>query len=269
MAFILSWSSHKPMPFWTLFNQNASTVNPEKTSVGYLLIIQSPASELDTLNTVIKRVLHVAKSMEQQHVVLTVDEALYPKLLELKWSVEEYKYMLIRCLGGLHIVMNFQGVMGRHMSESGLSESCMYIVCSFGKQCCAAYHGRKGICTCHHDPQTYPTGYLATTPPTALYVPGWGWCCTESRTLRGLHIHWRRSQCTNGRQTDYRQFSGRRERVCCSSCTWKPECWILVGLYDYGQHPTLLDTSATWWIMASPLICFQVYATIPLHVRPC
>ncbi len=107
---------------WTLFNQNASTVNPEKTTVGYLPIIQSLASELDTLNTVIKRVLHVAKSMKQQHVVLMVDEALYPKLLELKWSVEEYKDMLIPCLGGLHIAMNFLGVIGRHMNESGLSE---------------------------------------------------------------------------------------------------------------------------------------------------
>ncbi len=60
--------------------------------------------------------------MEQQHVVLTLDEALYPKLLELKWSVEEYKDMIIPCLGGLHIAMNFLGVIGRHMSESGLSE---------------------------------------------------------------------------------------------------------------------------------------------------
>ena len=60
--------------------------------------------------------------MEQHHVVLTVDEALYPKLLELKWSVEEYKDMIIPCLGGLHIAMNFLGVIGRHMSESGLSE---------------------------------------------------------------------------------------------------------------------------------------------------
>ena len=74
------------------------------------------------LNTVIKRVFHVATSMEQQHVVLTVDEALYRKLLELKWSVEEYKDMIIPCLGGLHIAMNFLGVIGRHMSESGLSE---------------------------------------------------------------------------------------------------------------------------------------------------
>ena len=102
-----------------------------------------------------------------------VDEVLYPKLLELKWSVEEYKDMLIPCLGGLHIAMHFLGVIGRHMSESGLIEP--WIGCDLlGKQCCAAYHDRKEICTCHQDPPTYPTGSLATTTPTALYVPGWG-----------------------------------------------------------------------------------------------
>lgn len=106
------------MPSWTLYNQKASTINP---SVGYLPII-APASELATLNTIAKRVLHVAKSLKQQHVVLMVDDVLYPKLLELKWSVEEYRDILIPCLGGLHIAMNFLGVIGRHMNESGPSE---------------------------------------------------------------------------------------------------------------------------------------------------
>jgi hypothetical protein len=32
-----------------------------------------------------------------------VDESLHPKLLELKWSVDQYKDILIPCLGGLHI----------------------------------------------------------------------------------------------------------------------------------------------------------------------
>ena len=99
-------SCHNPMPSWILYNQKASTVNPEKTTVGYLPIIQAPTSDLDTLNKVVQRVLHVAKSMDQQHIVLTVDEAFYPKLLELKWSVEEYIDVLIPCLGGLHISMN-------------------------------------------------------------------------------------------------------------------------------------------------------------------
>ncbi|KAK2164242.1 hypothetical protein LSH36_67g03032 [Paralvinella palmiformis] len=35
MAVIWSGSSHKPMPSWTLYDQKASTVNPEKTTVDF------------------------------------------------------------------------------------------------------------------------------------------------------------------------------------------------------------------------------------------
>ena len=122
MAIIISRSSHKPMPSWTSFNEKASIVNPEQTSVGYLPIIHVVAHDIDTLNTVVRRVLHVAQSMDQEHVVLTVDEGLYPKLMELKWSVDQYKDILIPCLGGLHIAMNFLGVLGRHMEETDLCE---------------------------------------------------------------------------------------------------------------------------------------------------
>ena len=41
--------------------------------VGYLPVIQASASELDKLNTFVKRVLHVDK---------TVDEALYPMIAD-------------------------------------------------------------------------------------------------------------------------------------------------------------------------------------------
>ena len=67
--------------------------------MGYLPTIQAPADDIDMLNTVVRRVLHVAQSMEQEeHVVLTVDEGLYPKLMELKWYVDQYKDILIPCL---------------------------------------------------------------------------------------------------------------------------------------------------------------------------
>ena len=49
-----------------------------------------------------------------------MDEALFPKLMELKWSVAEYKDVHLLCLGGLHIAMNFLGVIGRHINQSGL-----------------------------------------------------------------------------------------------------------------------------------------------------
>ncbi|KAK2139447.1 hypothetical protein LSH36_1780g00005 [Paralvinella palmiformis] len=179
MAFILSRSSYKPMPSWMFYKQKVSTVNPKKTAVGYIPIIQAPASEHDTSNTVVKRVLHVAKSIEQQHLILTVDEALYPKCRTevvrrssggavpppplLHYWVEEYEDILIPCLGGLH--MNFLGVIGRHMRESGLSE--LWVGCDFlGANAAQHVIARKGY--------TCAIRTLTNTASMALYVPGWG-----------------------------------------------------------------------------------------------
>ena len=62
--------------------------------------IQAPAHHIDTLNTVVKRVLHVAQSMEQEHVVLTVSEDLYPKLMELKVAGSTHNGFLVDLLAG-------------------------------------------------------------------------------------------------------------------------------------------------------------------------
>ena len=105
MVFIRTSSSQHPMPSWTSFNQQVSTINPEQTSMVYLPIIQAPAHELDTLSTVACVCCtwqnHCSRNIQ------TVGEAMYPKLMELKWSVDRYKDVLIPSLGGLHIGMNF------------------------------------------------------------------------------------------------------------------------------------------------------------------
>ena len=84
---------------WTSFNQAKSNEAPEMTSVGYMPIIQAPAHELDTLNTVVLRCKHTAGKLGQHYVVLTVDEALFCKLMELKWAKPEYRDFLIVRLG--------------------------------------------------------------------------------------------------------------------------------------------------------------------------
>ena len=112
-----------------------------------------PTSDLDTLNRVVQRAPHVAKSVDQQHIVLTVDEALCPKLLELKWSAEEYRDVLIPCLSGLHISMNYLGVKGRHMSDSGLS--VLWVECDIlGANVAQNAMSGQRVCTCHQDTQT-------------------------------------------------------------------------------------------------------------------
>lgn len=59
----------------------------------------------------------------QQHTGPTVDQALYCKLVELKWAIPEYQKKLVVLLGGLHISMCFQKVIGNHMKGSGLVEA--------------------------------------------------------------------------------------------------------------------------------------------------
>ena len=94
-----------------------------KKTVGYLQVIQTPVHKLYALNTAVRRVFHVVQTLESKHIVLTGDEALYPKLMEIKWSVSEYKNLLIPCLGGLHAAMNFHGVLEWHMQDYNLCES--------------------------------------------------------------------------------------------------------------------------------------------------
>ena len=63
-------------------------------------ILQVPAHEIDTLNTVVKRYMHISAALGQQYTVITVDQALFCKLLELKWSIPEYQNKLVVQLGG-------------------------------------------------------------------------------------------------------------------------------------------------------------------------
>ena len=56
---------------WSPFNQQLTKVNPEKTTIGFIPIIQAPAHELLTLNTVVQRYYFIARQLGQEYVVLT------------------------------------------------------------------------------------------------------------------------------------------------------------------------------------------------------
>jgi hypothetical protein len=86
---------------WTEFNQLLSTNEQDVTTVGYMPILQAPAHEFDTLNTVVKQCMYIAATLGQKHTVITVDQALYCKLIELKWAIPEYQDKLGIQLGGL------------------------------------------------------------------------------------------------------------------------------------------------------------------------
>lgn len=69
--------------------------------------------------------MYISNRLGQRHTVITVDQALYFKLMDLKWPVPEYRDILVPRMGGLHIAMDFMKCIGDHMSGSGLYELWM------------------------------------------------------------------------------------------------------------------------------------------------
>lgn len=120
LAFSLIRSQQPVKRGWTHFNQEASTTEHEQTTTGYMSIILAPAHEYDTLYTVVQRCKYVDEVNGQKFVALTVDEALYCRLMEFKWANDEIQKILIPRLGGLHTTMNFLKAIGHHMQSTGL-----------------------------------------------------------------------------------------------------------------------------------------------------
>ena len=63
---------------------------------------------------------HVVNALWQKYVVLTVDEAFFCKLMELKWANQQYtEFLILRHHGCLHTAMNFLKAIG-HRTSGGL-----------------------------------------------------------------------------------------------------------------------------------------------------
>ena len=90
MAFHLHITTHESRG-WTMFNHKLTSRMHSQTSVGNLPISIAPAHEFDTLNTVVKRYMAISTRFGQEHTIITVDQGLYCKLMELKWAISDYQ----------------------------------------------------------------------------------------------------------------------------------------------------------------------------------
>ena len=71
----------------TWFNSSEGDVDRmylmDGNKIGYMPILQAPAHEFDTLSAVVKRCMHVSSVLGQRYTVITVDQALYCKPVEM------------------------------------------------------------------------------------------------------------------------------------------------------------------------------------------
>ena len=107
---------------WSQVNQENSKVGPIQTAIAFMSLILTSAYEMDTLNTVIQMCKHVVNALWQKYVVLTVDEAFFCKLMELKWANQQYTEFFILHLGCLHSTMDFLKANDQLLQPTGLQE---------------------------------------------------------------------------------------------------------------------------------------------------
>ena len=108
---------------WTDFNQRGNLNSSSETTIGHMPMILNPAHEYDTLNLVIQRCMAVSSHFGQKYTVITVDQQLFCKLHTLISNTPEFQHKVFPRLGGLHISLNFQRIIGQHMSSCGLFDA--------------------------------------------------------------------------------------------------------------------------------------------------
>ena len=116
-------SEKQSVPSWTGFNilvRNDHKV--VKDNVGYLPIINAPATNMFTVYEVLTKSLQIKDTLNLQTIVIVFDQALYAKATETKWKhKEQFKDLVLR-MGVFHTICTFLLVIGKRFQEAGLRD---------------------------------------------------------------------------------------------------------------------------------------------------
>ena len=109
------------IPAWSAFNAAVSQPPPCST-LGYLPVIPSSPTELATVHEAMERSCALAKALRQEHVIITMDQAVYCKAQEIRWKhPEKFRNVVLR-MGAFHTANTFLAVLGKRFGDAGLQD---------------------------------------------------------------------------------------------------------------------------------------------------
>ena len=106
---------------WSAFNAAVGKASPRST-VGYLPIIPASPTELSTVYEAMLRSCAIAKALHQEHVIITLDQAVYYKAQEIKWKHPDQFKDVVLWMGAFHIATTFLAVLGKRFGDAGLQD---------------------------------------------------------------------------------------------------------------------------------------------------
>ena len=102
----------------------------ETSQIMYLPIIDAPASDYDTIYTVLRIAVQRLQTVNQKSCIVTFDPPLFIKvrdIVALCGDISPIKDTTVR-LSGFHLAMSFLGYIGYIMVGSGLEDICGLIM---------------------------------------------------------------------------------------------------------------------------------------------
>ena len=111
------------VPSWTGFIILIRNEMPILSSnIQYLTSIDSSATEMCTVITVLDHCLKIKEQLRLNYIVCVFDQAIYCKAMELKWRYpDKYKDCIVM-LGIFHMIMMYLGIIGKNFSDAGLKD---------------------------------------------------------------------------------------------------------------------------------------------------
>ena len=106
---------------WSAFNASVTDV-PQRSTVGYLPVIPSSPTELATVHEAMTRSCAIATALNQEHVIITVDQAIYCKAQEIRWKHPSKFQNVVLRMGAFHTATAFLAVLGKRFGDAGLQD---------------------------------------------------------------------------------------------------------------------------------------------------
>ena len=82
-------------------------------------MIDSPATQLATVNELLKCSVSISERLQVNEIVIVLDEAIYAKAHMIRWK-EEFKNRIVIRLGEFHTIMSFCSAIGKIFKDAGL-----------------------------------------------------------------------------------------------------------------------------------------------------
>ena len=93
-----------------------------KDSVGYLLTLNAPATDMSTVYQVLTKSLQIKETLRLRNIVVVLDQALYAKATETQCSVQCHHALKMEVF---HTICTFLAVTGKRFQDASLRDVCV------------------------------------------------------------------------------------------------------------------------------------------------